>query len=504
VTEHLVVVDRKADFRWEAPGRAVVTGREFVTSSPRDLPPAQRVINLCRDYSYLSLGYYVSLLAEARGQRVVPPVEVMLDLHWRRLLRIALPEVSELVRRSYASRAGEEEKRRIVNLYFSIPDDPRLGEAATRIFDLFRCPLLAVELVPRADRRSWDVASIEPRSIRELKAEEIPLFADALDRYTRARWRQRRQSRQARWWIAILHDPDEKLPPSDRRALKKFINIGRDMGVDLELLTRADYRQLVEYDALFIRETTALDHHTYRFARKAESEGMPVIDDPASILRCSNKIYLADLLRANKIATPPTLVVDRRGLGRVVRDIGFPVVIKVPDGSFSRGVVLAHNQKELKAAADKAFGESDLIIAQAFMRTDFDWRVGIIDREPLFVCQYDMAPGHWQIVKHSASGRYTEGTFRAFPVAAAPWAVVETAIKAANLIGDGLYGVDLKETSDGEVVVVEVNDNPNIEAGVEDSILGDDLYRRIIGSFVRRLEKRASGVPKPAVGTNGR
>lgn len=51
-------------------------------------------------------------------------------------------------------------------------------------------------------------------------------------------------------------------------------------------------------------------------------------------------------------------------------------------------------------------------------------------------------------------------------------------MKTANLIGDGLYGVDLKQAGD-KVVVIEVNDNPNIDCGVEDVYLGDDLYKLV-------------------------
>ena len=67
-------------------------------------------------------------------------------------------------------------------------------------------------------------------------------------------------------------------------------------------------------------------------------------------------------------------------------------------------------------------------------------------------------------------------------------AVVGMALKAARLIGDGLYGVDLKETPAG-VRVIEVNDNPSLDAGVEDSVLGDALYDSVIASFIRRLEE---------------
>ena len=77
----------------------------------------------------------------------------------------------------------------------------------------------------------------------------------------------------------------------------------------------------------------------------------------------------------------------------------------------------------------------------------------------------------------------------------APAEVVKTALRAANLIGDGLYGVDLKQTEKG-VVVIEVNDNPSIDAGVEDEILKDELYRTLIEDFIARLDLRRQ-VPRP-------
>jgi len=74
-------------------------------------------------------------------------------------------------------------------------------------------------------------------------------------------------------------------------------------------------------------------------------------------------------------------------------------------------------------------------------------------------------------------------------VADAPEAVVNTALAAANLIGDGLYGVDLKQNERG-VFVIEINDNPSIEAGVEDAVLKDGLYTAIVQDFIRRIESR--------------
>jgi glutathione synthase/RimK-type ligase-like ATP-grasp enzyme len=67
--------------------------------------------------------------------------------------------------------------------------------------------------------------------------------------------------------------------------------------------------------------------------------------------------------------------------------------------------------------------------------------------------------------------------------------VVRTALRAANLIGDGLYGVDIKQVGQS-LYVIEVNDNPNIDAGVEDAVLKDELYKRIMRVILRRIEQR--------------
>jgi glutathione synthase/RimK-type ligase-like ATP-grasp enzyme len=53
--------------------------------------------------------------------------------------------------------------------------------------------------------------------------------------------------------------------------------------------------------------------------------------------------------------------------------------------------------------------------------------------------------------------------------------------------------VDLKQVGE-RVVVIEMNDNPSIDAGIEDAYLGEDLYRRIMGEFLRRMERKRLGI----------
>jgi glutathione synthase/RimK-type ligase-like ATP-grasp enzyme len=69
--------------------------------------------------------------------------------------------------------------------------------------------------------------------------------------------------------------------------------------------------------------------------------------------------------------------------------------------------------------------------------------------------------------------------------------VVELAERAARLFGDGLYGVDLKVV-DGRPMLLEVNDNPNLDAGCEDGVLRDELYLAIMRHFRIRLDARGA------------
>ena len=84
-----------------------------------------------------------------------------------------------------------------------------------------------------------------------------------------------------------------------------------------------------------------------------------------------------------------------------------------------------------------------------------------------------MAPGHWQIIKRGEpGGKFVEGPTQAVPLDEAPQKVVKRALKSANLIGDGFYGVDIKQAGK-RCCVIEINDNPNVDAGNEDGVLKD-------------------------------
>ena len=486
----LLVVDDLSDWNPYYPSEQVVSFEAYLASEQSDPEQRVRVINLCSSYGYLADGYYCSLLAEARNHHVIPSVRVINDLGKNALYRLQLEEFSETLARAFK----HQDKDREITLYsyFGTTPEPAFQELTRLLFERFACPVLEITL--RHDQQ-WQITDLKAVSPRQLNDPMQTLFADALDRFSKKVWRKSRARKTARYDLAILINPSEQLPPSNRSALKKFIAAGRQLGIDVELIAPNHYGRLPEFDGLFIRETTAIDHHTYRFAKKAEAEGLVAIDDPTSILRCANKVYLADMFRTHKVPSPKTWILHKGNtehLDKLEAVAGYPVVIKIPDGSFSRGIVKVNNRQELETKVAELFEQSALLLAQEFLYTDFDWRIGVFNNKALYACRYFMVKNHWQIYRHGAK-RTDSGNFATLPTFEVPKPVLDAALKATQPIGDGFYGVDVKEIN-GKGYVIEVNDNPSIDSGVEDKYLGDELYRAIMAEFLRRMDNRSKGV----------
>lgn len=290
--------------------------------------------------------------------------------------------------------------------------------------------------------------------------------------------------------LAILIQPEEVEAPSNKKALQKFKEAAERAGFFVEFITKDDAPRITEFDALFIRTTTSVNHYTYRMARKAESEGLAVIDDPSSILKCANKVYLAELLRLAKISTPKTMIIHSDNRKEVAQNLGLPCILKLPDSSFSQGVIKVSDEEELKTELKKMLDLSDLVIGQAYTPTDFDWRIGVLDGEVIFACKYFMAKGHWQIYNWKSDDKEEiEGNFESVMIDEVPNYIIDAAEKSTRLIGNGLYGVDVKEYN-GTAMVIEINDNPNIDAGIEDCVLGDALYSKVIDALTKKIHVR--------------
>ncbi len=508
MSQLFIVVEKLSDWSPYYPSEDVITFDTYLNLSEASAMAASgddrraamagrtRVVNLCRSYKYLSRGYYCSLLAEARGHHVIPSVKTLNALERKAVFTLSFDfeelDLDQALLTLKADTTQEASKRKlVVRSYFGVTNLPEFKTLGEIIFEQFPCPLVDIEL---KYKNGWMLSAVKPMRLTHLDDEDETAFASSFDAFTKKLWRKPKARKQFRYDMAVLINPDEKMPPSDAQAMKRLHKVAKQKGIAIDFIGPRDLNRVPEYDMLFIRETTAINHHTFRFAKKAEAEGVIVMDDSASIMRCTNKVFLADLLHHHKVPTPKTLILSKghhAQLKSAAETLGFPMVLKIPDGSFSRGVMKAENHEQLEEKSEVLFKQSALLLAQEFMYTDYDWRIGVLNGKPIYACKYFMARDHWQIYKHEGSSTAT-GAWDTMAIHEVPKAVVQAAVKAANLIGRGLYGVDVKQ-SGSRVAIIEVNDNPSLESGVEDKFLGHELYGIILDEFIRRAElKHAS------------
>jgi glutathione synthase/RimK-type ligase-like ATP-grasp enzyme len=481
----LFVVSQQQDWSFDIPGVTALPAETYLMDPAYGDTHHTKIFNLCRSYRYQNHGYYVSLLAEARNHQPLPDVEAIKDLQSEDLVQTVSEKLGNLIACTFA-RAGDDVAD--LNIYFGRDSNPenqgRYQHLCDQLFKLLRIPILRARFERAND--SWHLCSLYAGSVKDVPPQDYQLFAQAASAYLKEEKIRIDRRPQDIPSLAILHDPHRLDSPSNPAAMQKFHEAAEVLGMRAELIAASDAHRLAQFDALFIRETTNVNHYTYQFSRQAAAAGMVVIDDPISILKCTNKIYLTELLSRHHIPVPKTMVVHRDNVDRIAAMLGLPCILKQPDGAFSLGVVKIRSEEELRAQVDRLLEQSELILAQEYLPTEFDWRVAVLDQRPLFVCKYYMAPGHWQVIKHEHQG-LSEGKTEAFSVGEVPDDVVNTALRAANLIGDGFYGVDLKQVG-SQCYVIEINDNPNVDAGNEDGVLGDALYREVMGVFHKRIE----------------
>lgn len=292
--------------------------------------------------------------------------------------------------------------------------------------------------------------------------------------------------------LVILHTENQKYSPSNEGAITKFVESAQrhelnpiiipDVSLDFFRL----WAESGKICGLLIRDTTNPGNHTYEFSIVAQQYNLPVIDSHENIMRGCNKIWQCNQFLEHHINHPKTHLVSRATYQHLATRFNYPVVIKLSDSSFSQGVYLAKTQLEFGYYCTKLFDKlkspCSSLIVQEFIKTEFDWRIGVFRKKLLFSCKYYMAEDGWKIIKYDPSAGLVEGRHQAIEgVCPELWEFVESCFP---FLDDGLYGLDIKE-KDGKYYMIEINDNPSIDSGVEDQIEGEKLYDTIIEYFVK-------------------
>src|SRR5690606_11454875 len=97
-----------------------------------------KVFNLSQEYRYQSRGYYVSLLAEARGHKPVPDVKNLLDMKINTLVKTVSDSLDNLIQKSLSHIKSSEFT---LSIYFGQNVAKQYKTLANEIHRYFQAPL---------------------------------------------------------------------------------------------------------------------------------------------------------------------------------------------------------------------------------------------------------------------------------------------------------------------------------------------------------------------------
>ena len=140
----LLVVQNVKKWPLVISGVEVVSARKYLTEPVFSKLTGVRVFNLARVQRYQGLGYYVSLLGEARGHKPVPSITTLRDLQTPAMVRAASAEVQDALDRDLAQIKGD---RFTLSIYFGHNLAKRYDRLCKALFNLFHAPLLRADLV---------------------------------------------------------------------------------------------------------------------------------------------------------------------------------------------------------------------------------------------------------------------------------------------------------------------------------------------------------------------
>jgi glutathione synthase/RimK-type ligase-like ATP-grasp enzyme len=267
-------------------------------------------------------------------------------------------------------------------------------------------------------------------------------------------------------------------------ALIRCRDVAEGLGHDVEFLFPVDINKINKQDALFIRARTDPMNVTYVAAQTASFHGIPVIDDPDSIRVCSDKVNMYSHLIQSGVSIPKTVFLSKNDLNvetvtHIFDTLGYPVILKEPSTSFSLRVEKVNDIAEFFKVSRRFIKMSDWIVAQQYIESKYDWRIGVLNGELLYACKYTIPTDTFKI-QASVDGHIVYCGVESITPDMIPKHIIKLGIDAGNAIGTGLYGVDIKNNN-GDAYVIEVNDNPSIESGE------DDCYPKVFERVITHL-----------------
>src|SRR5215207_7949108 len=175
--QKLIIVENPDHWKFSLYDAEVVTPANYISNENYQQSKGLKVINLCKSYQYLSLGYYVSLLAEARRHKVLPGISTIQDMRFPSILREDSQDFDDLIQNSFKN---EKHDKVEFDIYFGITQEEHLNKLAKQLFQYIQAPCLSATF---SKKNKWVLQSIKPLSLGEVPTEDRTLLRIAVESY---------------------------------------------------------------------------------------------------------------------------------------------------------------------------------------------------------------------------------------------------------------------------------------------------------------------------------
>ena len=96
----IIVTDAPKTWEYLSPLASIVEASDYLSNEEYLQSKSLRIINLCQSYNYQTIGYYVSLLAQARDHKTVPSVLSIQDVLNASLSKQISEDIEEEIQQS--------------------------------------------------------------------------------------------------------------------------------------------------------------------------------------------------------------------------------------------------------------------------------------------------------------------------------------------------------------------------------------------------------------------
>ncbi|MEX0876844.1 MAG: RimK family alpha-L-glutamate ligase [Phycisphaerales bacterium] len=239
-------------------------------------------------------------------------------------------------------------------------------------------------------------------------------------------------------------------------------------------------KHLSDYDAILPRVGASITYFGTAVVRQFEQMEVYTPNTAGGIVNSRDKLRSLQILSRHSIGIPHTTFVRDRAdvLPAIERIGGAPVIIKILEGTQGVGVILADSTKVAEAIIETLQTAKQNVLIQEFIRESkgTDIRAFVVG-DTVVAAMRRRAKGD-----EFRSNVHRGGSAEPIKLDAE---TREVAVRAAQIMGLRVAGVDILESNDGPLIM-EVNSSPGLE-GIE-SATGLDVAGTIIDFIANQVD----------------